>query len=124
MIGDYLLIHDLANSQQFRKIIMGTNQHLRTKLIMEYASRFREVCNDLVDNGYLPVIAKEDALDVITKEYLENNPDVEYEITCQVFFAIGDLSNIMEFKPRIHKQRFNVEDLFREANENKTDENK
>lgn len=70
------------------------------ELMLKYAIRFREVCTDLIDNGYMGVFAKQEALDVITKEYLSDNPDIDPYITCRVFYLIGDLSHHMYTKPK------------------------
>ena len=82
------------------KIDIEANENLKAKLILKYLKRFHEVCNDLINNGYLPVLAKQKAIEVISIEYLKHNPYIESEITCQAFYSIGDLSQALEFKSK------------------------
>lgn len=98
---------------------MENNENLRAELTMIYLSRFREVCNDLIDNGYIGMFAKQEALNIITKEYLKENPDVEPEMTCQVFFTIGSFSHNIRFKTKRNEETFRLVDKMFKPNNSK-----
>jgi hypothetical protein len=107
---------------------MATNytsqQRTTSGLMLKYGMRYRMIYTDLISNGYFGVFAKQEALEAVVKEYVAENPDVSPDITCKVFFLIGDLSGLMKSTPKFEFDPNYVKDVFNASiiRENKTDE--
>jgi len=73
-------------------------------LITKYTMKYRQIYSDLIHGGYLSVLAKEEAYNVVVKEFLNENPNISNKIIAKVFFVIGDLSNLIknETKPKFN----------------------
>lgn len=76
---------------------MNSNEKLSAELTIKYLNRFRQILHDLTNESKnkILLILKQEALKLLIQEYLRDNPNIEHEITCHVFYTIGDLNRIL-----------------------------
>ncbi|MFW6246721.1 MAG: hypothetical protein ACOC22_00900 [bacterium] len=78
------------------KNIITPEERLTYSLILKYTMRYNQILNDLLHGGYMGVLAHEQVYDVVSKEFFDENPDVDKKTISKVFFGLGKLSGLMK----------------------------
>lgn len=70
---------------------------LKIKILLQAMKRYREIYQDLIKNGYIPIFAGQQATTVIITEYVMEHKDVlSSEDFAYIFFTLGSMKKSLE----------------------------